>query len=104
MGSIPGPTQWVKNPVLLWLWGGLAATALILPVAWELPYAVDAALKNKKKKKKERERERASEQERARESRVGRTQLCSSCGLVTYYNPMILGKGLNLIVSYFPHL
>ena len=37
--------------VLLWLWCGLAATALIRPLAWELPYATGAALKKKKKKK-----------------------------------------------------
>ena len=29
MGSIPGLDQWVKDPVLLWLWCELAATALI---------------------------------------------------------------------------
>ena len=36
---------------LLWLWYRLAASALIHPLAWELPYAVGAALKKKKKKK-----------------------------------------------------
>ena len=51
-GSIPGPSQWVKDPVLLWLWCRLAAAALILPLAWELPYAAGAALKRKKKKRK----------------------------------------------------
>ena len=40
------------NPVLLWLWYRLAATALIGPVAWQPPYAEGAALKRKKKKKK----------------------------------------------------
>ena len=29
MGSIPSLTQWVKDPVLLWLWRRPAATALI---------------------------------------------------------------------------
>ena len=43
--------------VMLWLWCRLAATAPTWTLAWELPYAVDVALK-KTKKKKERERER----------------------------------------------
>ena len=40
-GSIPSLAQRVKDPVLLWLC-----------LAWELPYAADAALKSKKRKKK----------------------------------------------------
>ena len=32
----------------LWLWCRPAATALILPLAWELPYAMDVALKRRK--------------------------------------------------------
>ena len=36
-------------PVLLWLWLWPAAIALILPLAWELPYAAGAALKSKKR-------------------------------------------------------
>ena len=35
---------------LLWLWGKPTAVALIQPLAWELPYAIGAALKEKKKK------------------------------------------------------
>ena len=38
------------------LWGRLVATALILPLAWEPPYAMAAALKSKKKKKKKKQR------------------------------------------------
>ena len=54
-GLIPGLAQWVKDPgvavscgvghrrssdpVWLWLWCGLAATALIRPLAWEPPCA-----------------------------------------------------------------
>ena len=49
-GSIPGITQWLKDPVLLWLWCRLAAAALIRPLTWELPYAAQVALKKKKKK------------------------------------------------------
>ena len=65
-GSIPGLAQWVKD---LWIQRccelrcrsqerlrsaiavAVAAAALIHPLAWELPYASDAALKSKKKKK-----------------------------------------------------
>ena len=58
-GSIPGLTQWFKDPVLLWLWCRLAVATLIRPLAWKLPYAEDVALKRpKKKKERERERER----------------------------------------------
>ena len=35
-----------------WLWLWPAAVAPIGPLAWEPPYAMDAALKSKKKKKK----------------------------------------------------
>ena len=40
------------DPVLLRLWHRLAAMAPIQPLAWELPYALGAALKRKRKKKK----------------------------------------------------
>ena len=51
-GSIPGFTQWVKDLALLWLWCRPATVAPIRPLAWEPPYAVDAALKRQKIKKK----------------------------------------------------
>ena len=38
---------------LLWLWYMPATTALILPVAWKLAYAMGGALKNKQKKRLE---------------------------------------------------
>ena len=43
VGSIPGLTQWVKDPVLLWP----AAAAPIQPLARESPYAAGEALRNR---------------------------------------------------------
>ena len=64
-GLIPGLAQWVKDlaltmscgvgrrqgldPMSLWLWHRLAATAPIRPLPWEPPYASGAALKRQKK-------------------------------------------------------
>ena len=50
-GLIPGPTQWVRDPALLWLWHSPAAVALIGPPTQELPYVAGAALKRKKERK-----------------------------------------------------
>ena len=44
-----------SDPALL-LWLRPAATALIQPLAWVLPYATGAALKKTEKKKEEEER------------------------------------------------
>ena len=44
-GSIPGLTQWVRDPALLWLWCRPAAVALIRSLAWGLPYVTGVALK-----------------------------------------------------------
>ena len=38
-----------SDPLLLWLWYRLAATAPVRPLAWELPYAIVVALKRLKK-------------------------------------------------------
>ena len=59
-----------SDPALLWLWCRPAAVALIRPLAWEPPYAVDVALKTqkdqkKKKKKKKRKKERKKEKQKA---------------------------------------
>ena len=40
-----------SDPVLLWLWGRLGATAPIRPLAWEPPYAEGVALKQRNQKK-----------------------------------------------------
>ena len=66
VGSIPGLTQWLKDPALLqaccvgrrfgldlallWLWCRSAAAALIWPLAWDLPYAAGSTLKRKENK------------------------------------------------------
>ena len=39
------------DPVLLWLWCRLTATALIQSLAWEPPYTVGVALKKQNKNK-----------------------------------------------------
>ena len=46
---------------LLWLWCRLAATVLMGPLAWELPYAAGAVPKRFKKRKKEKKRIRMNE-------------------------------------------
>ena len=58
-GSIPGLTQWVKDPMscsvgcrcssdpeLLWLWCRPVASAPIQPLAWEPPCVTSTALNN----------------------------------------------------------
>ena len=50
------------DPRLLWLWDRLAATALIGPLAWELPYATGVALKSKTKTKKQNTRNKNNQQ------------------------------------------
>ena len=58
--SIPGLAHWVKDQALLWLWLWLwqAATALIRPLVFELPYAAGVAKKKKKKKKERKKKEK----------------------------------------------
>ena len=51
VGHRPG-----SDPVLLWLWCRVTAAALFQPLAWDLPYAVGAALKKPKKKKKKKKK------------------------------------------------
>ena len=53
-GLIPGPAQWVKDPVLLRLWCRPVAIALIRPLAWKPPYAEGVALEMAKRPKKKK--------------------------------------------------
>ena len=43
------------DPTLLWLWCRLVVTALIQPLAWEPPYAMEQPKKLQKDKKKKEE-------------------------------------------------
>ena len=47
-----------SDPELLWLWRRPAATALIQPLAWELPYTMGVALKKAKKEKEKEKKKR----------------------------------------------
>ena len=47
-----------SDPVLLWLWRRLAATALIGPLAWEPPYATGVALKRQKDRQKDKKKKK----------------------------------------------
>ena len=47
--QISGLAQWVRDPLLLWLWCRPAAVAPIRPLAWELARATSAALKKQNK-------------------------------------------------------
>ena len=47
-----------SDPLLLWLWCRPMATVLIRPLAWESPYAAEAALEKAKRQKKKTTRVR----------------------------------------------
>ena len=47
-----------SDPMFLWLWCRLAATAPIRPLAWEPPYAAGAAQEKTKKKKKKKKKKK----------------------------------------------
>ena len=53
-------THCSSDLTLLWLWCRLVATALIGPLAWELPHAVGAALERKQKNKEKHIPDRAA--------------------------------------------
>ena len=45
-----------SDPALLWLWHRLAAIAPIRPLAWDPPYATEAALEKAKRQKKKKQK------------------------------------------------
>ena len=47
-----------SDPVLLWLWCRLVATAPIRPLAWEPTYAMGSALKKGKKTKRQKDKKK----------------------------------------------
>ena len=47
-----------SNPALLWLWHRPAAIGPIRPLAWEPPYALDAALEKAKRQKKKKKKKK----------------------------------------------
>ena len=47
VGSIPGLTQWVKDPAVLQTVAQASTTAPIRPLAWELPFAAGMAIQRK---------------------------------------------------------
>ena len=49
--SIPGLAQWVRDPVLPWLWRKPATTAPIRSLAWEPPCAAGTTLEKAKRQK-----------------------------------------------------
>ena len=57
LDSIPGHTQWVKDPALLWLWCRQAATALIRPLDRAPPSAACVVLKSKLSKQTEKHKQ-----------------------------------------------
>ena len=73
-GLITGLSQWVKypgiamscgvghkcglDPALMCLWPKPATAGTILPLAWELPYAVDAALKSQNETKQNKTKQK----------------------------------------------
>ena len=46
------------DPALQWLWSKPGAAGLILPLDWELPYAVGSALKKQNKTKQRKKKKK----------------------------------------------
>ena len=60
-----------SDPQLLWLWRRLEATAVIRPLAWEPPYALEAALeKAKRQSKQTKQNKTKTSQKKKKKKRV----------------------------------
>ena len=76
--------------MLLWLWGRLAAAAPILPLAWELPYAIGRKKERKKEGKKERKKEK--ERQKRKKENLFLTFTCYTISLnFSFLTSEILG-------------
>ena len=66
--------QMWRGPVLLALWWRLAATALIQPLAWELPYAMVMAPKSPEIKKERMKEKKKRKKKGKNEGKEGRKE------------------------------
>ena len=55
---------WVTEAAHIWVLLWLAAAALIQPLAWELPYAAGADIRERERKKKKEKKKGRKERER----------------------------------------
>ena len=53
-----------SDPLLLWLWCRPKAVALIIPLAWEPPYAVGEALRKTKRPKQNKKKKTKTKQKK----------------------------------------
>ena len=69
---------------MLWLWHRPVATAPIRPLAWEPPYAAEAAQRNskktkkkKKKKKEKKKKTKTKKKKKKKKKKLGKTVTAS---------------------------
>ena len=111
VGLIPSFNQWVKDPVLLWLWCRPIAETLIWPLAWELPCATHVALKSKNKTGKTQLRGSWRYRWDIKDKRGlgsythqilangNRNVSCENQSLILIFNPNIF-QGINILIWY----
>ena len=66
-----------SDPVLLCLWRWPGATALFRPLAWEPPYASEAALEKAKRKKKKKKQKTKTKIKKTKQNPMGSTIIIS---------------------------